>query len=87
MVGVVVGMATTTFQFAAQSYGMGEINPETNEFEPTGPFAIAMLVVALVNMWINFAASNASTMPIAAGRTDGAGRKAVLMDSSHGRAS
>jgi uncharacterized membrane protein YhaH (DUF805 family) len=55
VVGVVVGMAVTTFQFAAQSYGMGEINPKTNEFEPTGPFAIAMLVVALVNMWINFA--------------------------------
>jgi uncharacterized membrane protein YhaH (DUF805 family) len=55
VVGVVAGMATTTFQFAAESFGMGEINPETNEFEPTGPFAIAIFAVALANMWINFA--------------------------------
>ena len=34
---------------------MGEINPEGNEFEPTGPLSIAMLAVALANMWINFA--------------------------------
>jgi uncharacterized membrane protein YhaH (DUF805 family) len=55
VVGVVVGMLTSTFQFVAQSYGMGEINPEGNEFEPTGPLSIAMLAVALANMWINFA--------------------------------
>jgi uncharacterized membrane protein YhaH (DUF805 family) len=55
VVGVVVGMLTSTFQFAAQSHGMGEINPESNEFEPTGPLWIAMFVVSLANMWINFA--------------------------------
>jgi uncharacterized membrane protein YhaH (DUF805 family) len=55
VVGVVVGMLTSTFQFVAQFYGMGEINPESNDFEPTGPLSIAMFVVALANMWINFA--------------------------------
>jgi uncharacterized membrane protein YhaH (DUF805 family) len=34
-----------------------EINPESNEFEPTGPLSIALFVVALANMWINFALS------------------------------
>jgi uncharacterized membrane protein YhaH (DUF805 family) len=57
VVGVVVGMLTSTFQFVAQSYGMGEINPEGNELEPTGPLSIALFVVALANMWINFALS------------------------------
>jgi uncharacterized membrane protein YhaH (DUF805 family) len=57
VVGVVVAMLTSTFQFIAQSYGMGEINPESNEFEPTGPLSIAMFVIAVANMWINFALS------------------------------
>jgi uncharacterized membrane protein YhaH (DUF805 family) len=35
VVGVVVGMFNSS-----QSYGMGEINPEGNEFEPTGPLSI-----------------------------------------------
>ena len=57
VVGVVVGMLTSTFQFVAQFHGMGEINPESNEFEPTGPLSIALFVVALANKWINFALS------------------------------
>ena len=57
VVGVVAGMATSTLQFAAQSYGMGAIDPDTQQFEPSGPFAVAMGLVAIVNLWINFALS------------------------------
>jgi uncharacterized membrane protein YhaH (DUF805 family) len=36
---------------------MGEINPHTKQFEPTGPLSIADFVVAFVNLWIIFALS------------------------------
>jgi uncharacterized membrane protein YhaH (DUF805 family) len=57
VVAVVCGMASSTIEFAAQSYGVGTIDPETQQFEPTGPFAAAFIAVAFANMWINFALS------------------------------
>jgi len=55
VVGVVAGMATSTLDFVAQSYGMGMVDPKTQQFEPTGPIAVALFVVAIVNIWVNFA--------------------------------
>jgi uncharacterized membrane protein YhaH (DUF805 family) len=55
VVGVVAGMLNGTLEFAAQSTGNGAIDPDTNAFAPTGPYAVALVVVALVNMWISFA--------------------------------
>jgi len=52
VVGVVAGMLNGTLEFAAQSTGNGAIDPDTNAFEPTGPYAVALVVVAIVNMWI-----------------------------------
>src|SRR6266511_1957009 len=48
-------MLNGTLEFSAQSTGNGAIDPDTNAFEPTGPYAVALVVVALVNMWISFA--------------------------------
>ena len=53
----VAGMLYFTIQFVAQFHGMGEFNPDIKQFEPTGPLLIALSVVGLVNLWINFALS------------------------------
>ena len=50
-------MLTSTFQFIAQTYGMGETNPDTHQFEPTGPLSIAIFAVTLTNRWVNLALS------------------------------
>jgi uncharacterized membrane protein YhaH (DUF805 family) len=55
VVGVVTGMTTSTLDFVAQSYGIGMVDPETQQFEPTGPIAVALFAVAIVNLWVNFA--------------------------------
>ena len=33
------------------------INPDTQEFEPVGPFAIGLGAIVILNMWINLAVS------------------------------
>jgi uncharacterized membrane protein YhaH (DUF805 family) len=53
----VAGMLYFTIQFFSQFHGMGEFNPDIKQFEPTGPLLIALSVVGLVNLWINFALS------------------------------
>jgi uncharacterized membrane protein YhaH (DUF805 family) len=57
VVEIVAGMLTSTFQFMAQSYGMGETNPDTHQFESTGPLSIAIFAVTLGNLWVNLALS------------------------------
>jgi uncharacterized membrane protein YhaH (DUF805 family) len=50
-------MLTSTFQFIAETYGMGETVPDTHQFEPTGPLSIAIFAVTLANLWVNLALS------------------------------
>jgi len=50
-------MLTSTFQFIAETYGIGETNPDTRQFEPTGPLSIAIFAVTLANLWVNLALS------------------------------
>ncbi len=40
VVGTVAGMLTSSLEFWAKQVGSGMINPDTQEFEPVGPFAI-----------------------------------------------
>ena len=55
VVAVVAGMMTSTLDFVAQSYGMGMVDPDTQQFEPTGPIAAALFLIAIANIWVNFA--------------------------------
>jgi uncharacterized membrane protein YhaH (DUF805 family) len=55
--GFAAGILTSTFQSIAQTYGMGETNPDTHQFEPTGPLSIAIFAVTLANLWVNLALS------------------------------
>ena len=55
VVAVVAGMASSTLELVAKSTGSGIINPDTDAFEPTGPYAVGLFVIAIANMWINFA--------------------------------
>ena len=55
--GFAAGMLTSTFQFIAETYGMGETVPDTHQFEPTGPLSIAIFAVTLANLWVNLALS------------------------------
>lgn len=56
-VGAVVGIAVSILQFAAKLTGNVMIDPETQQLEPTGTFAIAGGAIVLANMWINFTLS------------------------------
>ena len=55
--GFAAGMLTSTFQFIAETYGIGETNPDTHQFEPTSPLSIAIFAVTLANLWVNLALS------------------------------
>jgi len=55
VVGTVAGMLTSSLEFWAKQAGSGMINPDTQEFEPIGPFAIGLGVIVSLNMWINLA--------------------------------
>jgi uncharacterized membrane protein YhaH (DUF805 family) len=55
--GFAAGVLTSTFQSIAQTYGIGETNPDTNQFEPTGPLSIAIFAVTVANLWVNLALS------------------------------
>ncbi len=57
VVSVVAGMLTQSLEFWAQEMGTGAIDTETGMFEPTGAFGIGVGVIALFNLWINFALS------------------------------
>jgi hypothetical protein len=53
--GFAAGILTSTFQSITETYGMGETNPDTSQFEPTGPLSIAIFAVTLANLWVNLA--------------------------------
>ena len=57
VVSVVAGMLTQSLQFWAREMGAGAIDTETGMFEPSGAFGIGVGVIALFNLWINFAVS------------------------------
>ena len=53
--GAIGGMLTTILEVAAKAAGEGAINPDTQQFEPTSPYGIAVSIVGLFNMWIAYA--------------------------------
>jgi uncharacterized membrane protein YhaH (DUF805 family) len=57
VVGTVAGILTSSLEFWAKQVGSGMINPDTQEFEPVGPFAIGLGAIVILNMWINLALS------------------------------
>jgi uncharacterized membrane protein YhaH (DUF805 family) len=56
-VGAAAGAITGILEVAAKASGHSVVNPDTQQFEAIGFFGIAVLVVGLVNVWINFALS------------------------------
>ncbi len=54
-VAVVTGAVSSAIEAVAQSHGMGAIDTDTNQFEPTGPLGVALSVVGLLNLWITYA--------------------------------
>lgn len=54
-VGVIAGMLNSLIELAAKVTGNGAIDPETNEFEPSGVFLVGVLAVTVINAWINYA--------------------------------
>ena len=57
VVSVVSGMLTQGLEFWAREMGAGAIDTDTGAFEPSGAFGIGVGVIALFNLWINFAVS------------------------------
>jgi uncharacterized membrane protein YhaH (DUF805 family) len=57
VVGAVAAVLTSSLEFWAKRVGSGMINPDTQEFEPIGPFAIGLGLIVVLNMWINLALS------------------------------
>jgi uncharacterized membrane protein YhaH (DUF805 family) len=56
-VGAAAGAITGILEVAAKASGHSVVNPDTQQFEATGLFGIVVLLVGLVNLWINFALS------------------------------
>lgn len=56
VVGVVTGMASSTIEFVARSYGLGVVDAD-NQFEPTGALGLLLAAIGLLNVWINYALS------------------------------
>jgi uncharacterized membrane protein YhaH (DUF805 family) len=52
---VVVGALSSAIEAMAQAHGMGLMNMETNEFEPTGLLGALLSVIGLLNLWITYA--------------------------------
>lgn len=52
---IVVAVASSIIESVARSQGMGFIDAETNQFEPTGLLGILLGVIGLVNLWIIYA--------------------------------
>jgi uncharacterized membrane protein YhaH (DUF805 family) len=57
VVGVVTGMASSTIEFLARSYGLGVVDADTNQFEPTGVLGALLVAIGILNVWINYALS------------------------------
>jgi uncharacterized membrane protein YhaH (DUF805 family) len=57
IVSLVAGGLTSILEIAARSTGSFTLDPNTDTIEPTGPFGLAVGVVGLANLWINFALS------------------------------
>lgn len=54
-VAFVVGMLNSLVEVAAKATGNGTIVPDTGEFEPSVPFLLVMLAIAIGNTWISYA--------------------------------
>jgi uncharacterized membrane protein YhaH (DUF805 family) len=54
-VGVASAIVTGIIEFAAKASGASVVDLDTQQFEPTGVFSIAVLALSLVSSWINFA--------------------------------
>src|SRR5512136_1977678 len=54
-VGVASAIVTGIIEFAAKASGASAVDLDTQQFEPTGVFSIAVLALSLVSSWINFA--------------------------------
>lgn len=54
-VGVASAIVTGIIEFAAKASGASVVDLDTQHFEPTGVFGIAVLALSLVSSWINFA--------------------------------
>ena len=54
-VSLLVAAASSIIEAVARFQGMGFIDPETNQFAPTGPLSILLAVIGLVNLWIVYA--------------------------------
>lgn len=55
VVAIAAGVAGSVIEAVARSQGMGAMNPETNQFEPTGALGVLLAVIGLVNLWIIYA--------------------------------
>ena len=52
---IVVALTGSIIEAVARSQGMGVMDAETNQFEPTGLLGILLGVIGLVNLWIIYA--------------------------------
>jgi len=57
VVGMVTGMASSTIEFVARSYGLGAVDADTNQFEPTGVLGALLVAIGILNVWVNYALS------------------------------
>jgi uncharacterized membrane protein YhaH (DUF805 family) len=57
VVGGVAGILSSGLEYWAEAAGHGAVNPETDTFEPSGWFALAIFVVGASNVWISYALS------------------------------
>ncbi len=53
--GVVIGVLTALLISVAMHAGAGMYNPSTRQFRPAGPYAIAMFILSLAQIWIGLA--------------------------------
>jgi uncharacterized membrane protein YhaH (DUF805 family) len=49
------GTSSSLIKVAARTSSGGTINPETQQFEPSAVYALAILAVSLLNVWISYA--------------------------------
>ncbi len=54
-VALLAGMANSLIEVMAKSSGHGAIDPMTQEFVPSAPYVVAILVLGLFNLWISCA--------------------------------
>jgi uncharacterized membrane protein YhaH (DUF805 family) len=56
-IGAAAATITAVLDLAAGATGSFTLVPDTETFEPTGPFAVGVFAVGAANLWINFALS------------------------------